>query len=323
MMSIAADGSEPLGAVPIVPIPFTLEERIDENVLRAFIEHAVDAGLHAVCLPAYGSEFYKLSDDERGRVVRIAVEQARKRILVIAQSNHGSARMAAELARKNAAAGADMISIAVPRQFAIPEPDLLNYLSTVLDAVDLPFLVQDFNPGGPTVQPKFVVELREQCPNLKYLKLEEPAMAAKIRAIHQATDGQVEVLEGWGGMYVLELVPVGICGLMPGLALADILHRVFCLRRAGDSARAFGIFERLLPQIVFSLQNMELYLYCEKRLLRARGLLTNELRRRPAYTPDADSVRYVDELNERILETLGELKPPATALFGNASGQDG
>jgi len=159
-----------------------------------FVEHAVGAGLRAVCLPAYGSEFYKLSDDERGRVVRIAVEQARKRILVIAQSNHGSARVAAELARRNAAAGADMISIAVPRQFAIPEPDLLNYLSTVLDAVDLPFLVQDFNPGGPTVQPKIVIELRNRCPNLKYLKLEEPAMAAKIRAIHQATDGRVEVL---------------------------------------------------------------------------------------------------------------------------------
>jgi len=50
-------------------------------------------------------------------------------------------------------------------------------------------------------------------------------------------------------MYVLELVPVGICGLMPGLALADILHRVFCLRRAGDSGSAFEIFQKLLPQI--------------------------------------------------------------------------
>jgi 2-keto-3-deoxy-L-arabinonate dehydratase len=313
-MSITANGSDPLGAVPVIPIPFTIQEHIDEDALRAFVEHAVGAGLKALCLPAYGSEFYKLSEAERARVVKIAVEQARQRILVIAQSNHGSARVAAEIAQKNADEGADMISLAIPRQFPFPEPDLLRYLSVVIDSVDLPFLVQDFNPGGPTVQPKFVAELKGRCSNLQYLKLEEPAMAAKIRAIQQVTDGKVEILEGWGGLYVLELTPVGIAGLMPGLALADILDRVFHLRRAGRAEEAFAIFERIMPQIVFSLQNMEIYLYCEKRLLRSRGILDNERCRTPAFTLDPDSVRYVDELNERILETLSQLKLPAAAL---------
>jgi 2-keto-3-deoxy-L-arabinonate dehydratase len=306
-MPINGIASEPLGAVPIVPIPFTSGEDIDEDILRAFIEHAVSTGLRAVCLPAYGSEFYKLSDAERERVVKIAVGQAKKRILVIAQSNHGSARLAAEAAKKNAAAGADMISFAIPRLFAIPESDMFNYVSTVLDSVDLPFLIQDFNPGGPTVQPEFVRKLNQQCPNLRYLKLEEPIMAAKIRTIQQETNGRVQVLEGWGGLYVLELTPTGISGLMPGLALSDILHRVFFLRRAGHSAAAFTLFEKVLPQIVFSMQNMELYLYCEKRLLLARGIGVNELRRDPAYTPDADCVGYIEELNERILETVGQL----------------
>jgi dihydrodipicolinate synthase/N-acetylneuraminate lyase len=310
-------GSDPLGAVPVVPIPFTPQEHIDEDALRAFVEHAVRSRLRALCLPAYGSEYYKLSEAERGRVVKIAVDQARQRILVIAQGNHGSARVAAEIARANAAEGAGMISIAIPRQFPLPDPDLLDYLAAVMDAVDLPFLVQDFNPGGPTVQPKFVAELRRRCSNLRYLKLEEPAMAAKVRAIQQATDGQVEILEGWGGLYVLELTPAGIAGLMPGLALADILDRVFHLRRAGDAARSFAIFEKILPQILFSLQNMEIYLYCEKRLLRARGLLDNERRRAPAFTLDPDSVRYVDELNDHILETLTELKLPAAAVAGS------
>ena len=309
--------NEPLGAVPIVPVPFTSGEDVDEDVLRLFIEHAVSAGLRAVCLPAYGSEFYKLSEPERERVIRIAVEQARKRVLVIAQSNHASARVAAEIAKRNAGAGADMISFALPRLFPIPDADMLNYVSTLLKSVSLPFLLQDFNPGGPTVQPKFVAELSSRCPNLRYLKLEEPVMASKIRAIQRETEDRVKVLEGWGGLYVLELTPVGIAGLMPGLALADVLHRVFLLRRAGRSADAFAIFEKVLPQIVFSLQNMELYLYCEKRLLVARGLGKNELRRSAAYTPDADCVSYVEELNERILEADSQLEsfpvPAATS----------
>jgi len=303
--------NEPLGAVPIVPIPFTSEEDIDEDILRVFIEHAVSTGLRAVCLPAYGSEFYKLSEAERDRVIQVAVDQARKRLLVIAQSNHASARIAGEIARRSAGAGADIISFAVPRLFSIPDADIVNYVSTLLKSVNLPFLLQDFNPGGPTVHPKLVAELNNRCGNLRYLKLEEPIMAPKIRAILQETEGRVEVLEGWGGLYVLELTPAGISGLMPGLALADVLHRVFLLRRAGLAAEAFSIFEKVLPQIVFSLQNMELYLYCEKRLLMARGLGKNEIRRSASYTPDTDSVNYVEELNDRILEAIDQLAPYA------------
>jgi 4-hydroxy-tetrahydrodipicolinate synthase len=210
-----------------------------------------------------------------------------------------------------------MIAFAVPRIFPIPDADMLAYVSTLLKSVSLPFLLQDFNPGGPTVQPKFIAELSTRCPNLRYLKLEEPMMASKIRAIQRETEGRVEVLEGWGGLYVLELTPVGISGLMPGLALADVLHRVFLLRRAGRALDAFAIFEQVLPQIAFSLQNMELYLYCEKRLLMARGLGKNEIRRSASYTPDADCVGYVEELNDRILEVVNQLAtyplPPAAS----------
>jgi len=311
---VTKTGNNQMGAVPVIPIPFTADEQIDEQALRSFIEHAAGVGLKALCLPAYGSEFYKLSEQERTRVVKIAVEQSRRRTAVIAQSNHGSARIAADIARQNADLGADIISVAIPRQFALPESDLLQYLSSILSAVDRPFLVQDFNPGGPTVTPKFVAELKKRCANLKYLKLEEPAMSVKVRAMHEATDGTVAVLEGWGGLYVMELAPVGISGLMPGLALADILDLVFRLRCDGKAAQAFDIFEKILPQIVFSLQNMEIYLFCEKRLLRARGLAVNEKCRTPAFSLDPDSTRYVDELNQRILETLSQLKLPAAVL---------
>lgn len=52
---------------------------------------------------------------------------------------------------------------------------------------------------------------------------------------------------------------------------------------------------------------MELYLYCEKRLLQARGLLTNARSRSACYTVDPVAVKYVDELNERILGVLDRL----------------
>jgi 4-hydroxy-tetrahydrodipicolinate synthase len=111
-------------------------------------------------------------------------------------------------------------------------------------------------------------------------------------------------LDGTGGLYLLELISAGLCGVMPGLALADAIDVVFGLRAADKSAEAFQLYEKLLPRIVFGLQNFELWLYCEKRLLQARGLLSNARCRDASFTPDPDTLRYVDELNERLLQVL-------------------
>ena len=50
------------------------------------------------------SEFYKLTDQERLEVVRIAVERAGGRLAVIAQCNHASSRVALGMARANVVA---------------------------------------------------------------------------------------------------------------------------------------------------------------------------------------------------------------------------
>lgn len=294
------------GVVPVIPIPFAADEEIDETALRRLIGFAAQIGVGAICLPAYGSEFYKLSDAERTRVVKIAVEEAAGRLLVIAQSNHGSSKMALSIARANVLAGADLISIAIPRMFALSDDDLLRYLTHVLNGIEVPCLVQDFNPGGPTVSVDFVVRLRSESPSFRYLKLEEVLLLSKVRAIRDATQDAIGVLEGWGGIYMMELVPVGICGLMPGLGMADLLNHVFDLRKSCKPKEAFAFYEKVLPHIVFSLQNFELFAYCEKRLLQARGLLSNTRCRNASYTPDPSTVRYVDELNDRILRVLEE-----------------
>ena len=51
------------------------------------------------------------------------VRAAHGRLPVIAQSNHASARLAAEIARRNAGLGADLISFAIPRLFSLTLDD--------------------------------------------------------------------------------------------------------------------------------------------------------------------------------------------------------
>ena len=295
------------GVVPIVPTPFTEDEEIDEKALRDLIDFAVEGGLQAVCLPAYASEFYKLTEEEKLQVVKIAVDQAAGRIQIVAQSNHPSLRTAVRLAQANVKAGADVISLAVPRIFSLPESSLKEYLSGFLQSVPgTPVLIQDFNPGGASISASFIKQLMDENPNFKYLKLEEPLCAPKFEEIIRITEGKVGLFEGWGGLYMLELVPIGITGVMPGLAVADILQKVFDLRKEGQHDKAFDLFEKVMPQIFFSLQNMELFHYAEKELLMARGVLKNSVARKAAYIPDASSVSYIRELNKRVVELVND-----------------
>jgi 4-hydroxy-tetrahydrodipicolinate synthase len=309
MPASAEPAVELQGVVPVLPTPFRADEGIDLAGLAGCVRFASACGLAAVCLPAYASEFYKLTEAERLEVVDTALQAADGRVAVIAQANHPAAGGAAELARRYAARGADLIAFAIPRQLALPAADLLDYCRRVCDAVDCPVLIQDYHPNGPTLSVDFVRALSEQEPNFRYLKLEEPLLAAKVVALRSATAGRVGVLSGWGGMYLLELIPAGLCGVMPGLGAADRLQRVWQLGRAGRLDEALDLYQVLLPQIVFALQNLELFLHLEKRLLAARGILPQESTfvRAPTWTPDPETLEHGLRLNRRVVQACGIL----------------
>lgn len=298
------------GIIPIIPTPFDENEAIDWCAFRRLLDFASRIDVCAVCLPAYASEFYKLSDAERRQVIAKAVELSAHRVLVVAQANAGSAVHTAELARFAQEAGAAAVSVAAPRRFPVEEKDLLRHFDRVLSAIDLPLVLQDFNPGGPTVSTNFIRELHRQHPHFRWVKLEEPLMARRVASILDATAGEVGVLEGWGGMYLLELVAAGICGVMPSLSVADLLARVFRLAKSGHEQEAYEVFTGTLPQIVFSLQNMELYHHAEKRLLAARGILSETYVRNPSRDLDPLDAAHIDLLNANVLAFLDSLHMP-------------
>jgi len=174
----------------------------------------------------------------------------------------------------------------------------------------VPLVLQDFNPGGPTVSTNFIAQLHRQHPHFRWVKLEEPLMAARVGSILEATRGEVGVLEGWGGMYLLELVAAGISGVMPSLSLADLLARAFRLAKDGHRQEAYEVFTGTLPMIVYSLQNMELYHHAEKRLLAARGIIAETFVRDPRRELQARDAAHIDFLIANLLALLERLKMP-------------
>jgi len=305
------------GIVPIIPTPFTADEKIDWAALRGLVEFACASGSAAVCLPAYASEFYKLSENERLQTVRCAVKQAAGRIPVLGQVNFTGIAQAKEIGGEVQRLGASAIATAVPRTLGLSESDLYRYFDRLLSSLDIPFLIQDWNPSGPTVSARFVSDLHRAHPHFRWIKLEEPMMSSKVTAILEATGGEVGVLEGWGGMYILDLIPAGICGVMPGLAISDLLVQIFRLAKAGDMASAHRVYQAVLPQIVFSLQHMELFHHAEKRLLVARGILRDAVVRELTLTIDRHLEDRITFLNDEVLRLLDQLELPRNPAVRN------
>lgn len=307
------------GIVPIIPTPFDAKEQIDWQAMQQLLDFACAADVSAICLPAYASEFYKLSEDERRKLIAFAVEYVDGRVPVTGQANSVSAAQAADLARFAQLAGASAVAVAVPRQFAVSDRDLLRFFDRILSAIDVPLLIQDFNPGGPSVSIDFVVQLHRVHPHFRWVKLEEPMLAARVHSIVQATGGEVGVLEGWGGMYLLELVKAGICGVMPGLGPADLLARIYRLAKSEHQQEAYDIFQGVLPQIVFGLQNMELYHHAEKRLLAARGIIGESATRDLCMDLAAYDAAHIEFLNANILTLLDRLNMPRCPISAPAA----
>ena len=64
------------------------------------------------------------------------------------------------------------------------------------------------------------------------------------------------------------------------------------------------IHATMLPQILYGLQNMELFHHVEKRLLQARGLLGSVVVRAPAFPIDPSTAAHIDALNRKVLREI-------------------
>ena len=307
------------GVVPVVPTPFLPDESIDVSSLRRVVDWIAGRGLAGMCLPAYGSEFYKLSEAERDQVITVAVEVNNGRLPVVAQANHGSARVVIELAERYQALGVDIISFALPRQFATSSKELLDYCGTIASATPLPILIQDFNPGGPTIDSEFVATINGRHKNFRYVKLEAPMMVDTVVAIREQLEERVVVLEGWGGLYMLEGIAAGIGGIMPGAAIADLLDMVFTDAHSGDLTSAHELFGSLLPYINFSLQNFELFLQMEKRVLVRRGFIESPTVRSPSHILSSTESEHVDFLIAQLERTANMRSPSIEWIRTGAS----
>lgn len=128
------------GSITALITPFK-DGAVDEAAVKALVERQIKAGTHGLVPTGTTGEAATLSDEEHVRVVELCVEQAARRVPVIAGSGSNSTASAIDLSLKLQRVGVDAL-LCVTGYYNRPNQDgLLAHYTALSKAVDLPMIV--------------------------------------------------------------------------------------------------------------------------------------------------------------------------------------
>ena len=135
------------GVITALVTPFR-GDAVDEEALRRLVDEQIRAGIDGFVPVGTTGESPTVSVEEHIRIIKIVVEETRKRVPVIAGTGANSTREAIELTREARAVGADGTLQVTPYYNRPTQDGLVRHFKAVADAVGLPVVV--YNVPGRT-----------------------------------------------------------------------------------------------------------------------------------------------------------------------------
>ena len=288
------------GVFPVFQTPFRDDDSIDEEVLATEIEWMYGHGIDGIVM-AMVSEVMRLSGEERRQLAELSCELGLPHGPVVISVGAESTSVAVGFARHAAEVGASAVMAIPPTSVAAGEDELAVYYQALLDAIELPVIIQD--ASGYVGQPLSIqmqADLLEAHPNRVLFKPEAVPIGPRLTALRDATGGAAPVFEGSGGISLVDSYRRGISGTMPGAEVCWAIVALWSALVDGDQSRIDAINGPLSSLI--SLQtSLDAFIAVEKHLLVKQGVFTSTRMRRPVgYTLDAETAAEVDRLFELL-----------------------
>lgn len=288
------------GVYNITPTPFLPDGALDEASLRRLTEFTRATRVNGMTILGVLGEADKLTEAERDRVTSIVIETAGTGFPICVGTTHAGTDGCIAYSRRAQELGAQAVMVAPPKLARTNDAALERHYLAVAAALDIPVVVQDFPPavGGITMSVELIARLGAASPRLTFLKLEDEPAPTKITQILAATK-DVKIFGGLGGMMFLEELRHGAIGTMTGFAFPEILVDIHARFTSGDLDGATEVFYQFLPIIRFENQP-RINLALRKHLYRLRGVIAHSRVRAPFTPVDADTLKDLDDILERL-----------------------
>ncbi|MBJ9294115.1 dihydrodipicolinate synthase family protein [Citrobacter werkmanii] len=282
------------GVNPIVAMTFTSQGDVDFASFRRLLAHLSGVGVNGLTLFGIASEFPKLDDSERLQLAEIFIaDLADKGVFRALSVTDHSTDLAVRRARRYQSMGADALML-LPPFFLQPSLAAVQaHIAAVLEAVTIPVMVQ-YAPGetGVPVSPAQLAEVAKRYPHAVF-KIEcNPPVDYTREFLERAPEAHV--LNGYAGLYMLQMLGVGGKGVMPGCSFSEIYVRIYRHWLAGEHQQAVQLHEALLPYIQRWMQHCEYIIQVEKTILQRRGIIDDDYCRKPGWSLTNEDVKHID-----------------------------
>lgn len=237
------------GSIVAIVTPFR-DGKIDEKKLRELIDFQIKNGTSGIVPCGTTGESATLNFDEHESVIRITIEQAKKRVPVIAGTGSNSTAEAIMLTKKAASDGADASLQVSPYYNRPTQLGLYEHFKAIAQSVKIPIIL--YNIAGRTgvnIEPETIAKLAQDCKNIVAVK-EASGSLDQMSRIKQLCPKDFDLISGDDGLTlpVLSIGGTGIISVVANIAPRDVADLVLAFEK-GDIKGAQELHYKLLPLI--------------------------------------------------------------------------
>lgn len=296
------------GVLPVLATPFATDGEIDYAALKDQIDWVLDQGADGVVMGMV-SEALRLGSEERDKLAGAISEFVGDRGSVTTSVGAESLHTAVRHARAAQAGGVTAVMAIPPVATAADDAEIEKYYAGILDAIDIPVVVQDASGYvGRPLTVEVQARLHDRFGERALFKPEAQPIGPRLSRLRDATNGQAAIYEGTAGLALVDSFRRGIAGTMPG---PDVVWAIVALWRAleaGDDDRVAALHGPLCALV--SIQtNFDAFVAVQKHLLKRQGVLSRTAVRGPVgFVLDDETRREVDRLFDRLRATVDDGK---------------
>jgi 4-hydroxy-tetrahydrodipicolinate synthase len=223
------------------------DETVNEEEIRNHVNRLIENGIHGLFCLGTNGEFYALSREEKLNVIRIVVDENRKRVPLFAGTGCITTKETIELTQKAKTFGVDAVSIIAPYFAQLSQEGLYSHYKQIAEAVDIDIIIYNIPARtGINIDYKTVSRL-SQIHNIVGIKDSSGNFDNMLRYIEE-TDRDFKVLSGNDSLILWNLMAGGAGGIS-GISnlfpkrMADIYN----FWAAGDLKNAKSLQDSIRP----------------------------------------------------------------------------
>jgi len=237
------------GSIVAIVTPFK-NSKVDEKKLRELIEFQIKNGTSGIVPCGTTGESATLSFQEHERVIEITVEQANKRVPVIAGTGSNSTDEAIMLTKHALEAGADASLQVSPYYNRPTQKGLYEHFKHIADSVNIPIILYNIaSRTGVNIEPETIARLASDCKNIQAVK-EASGSLDQMSRIKQLCPKNFVLMSGDDSLTlpILSIGGTGIISVVANIVPRDVADLVIEFQK-GNLEKARQLHYRLLPLI--------------------------------------------------------------------------